>query len=96
MGMKYENESFDICLDKGVMDAIMCERGDVWKVAPEVAEAVDKMCSEISRILKPGGSYIYITFGQPHFRKPLLELPKYNWNVTVETIGACFDTYFCR
>jgi ubiquinone/menaquinone biosynthesis C-methylase UbiE len=89
MDLKYEDKSFDIVLDKGTMDAIMCEKGDVWNVSEELAAKVDNMLSEVARVLKPGGKYIYITFGQPHFRKPLMLKDKYGWTFAQETIGAC-------
>ena len=88
MDLKYEDASMDIVLDKGTMDAIMCEKGDVWNISDELAVKLDKMLSEVSRVLKPGGKYIYITFGQPHFRKPHMLKDKYNWTFQQETIGT--------
>lgn len=40
------------------------------------------------RILKPGGKYIQITFGQPHFRKRVLVKPEYNWELQTRTVGT--------
>jgi ubiquinone/menaquinone biosynthesis C-methylase UbiE len=93
LDLKYEDETFDIVLDKGTMDAIMCEKGDVWNVSEDLAAKIDAMLTGVSRILKPGGKYIYITFGQPHFRKPLMLKDKYGWTFQQETIGDCFH-YF--
>eukprot|EP01100_Stratorugosa_tubuloviscum_P000593 TRINITY_DN1129_c0_g2_i1.p1 TRINITY_DN1129_c0_g2~~TRINITY_DN1129_c0_g2_i1.p1 ORF type:complete len:139 (-),score=37.08 TRINITY_DN1129_c0_g2_i1:53-469(-) len=90
---EFNDSSFDIVIDKGTMDAVMCEQGDVWEVEPEIAERVHKMCSEIHRVLKPGGIFYYITFGQPHFRRPLLKKDCYNWSFEYETIGDCFHYY---
>ena len=87
LDLKYEDASFDIVLDKGTMDAIMCEKGDVWNVSEELASKIDIMLTGVSRILKPGGKYIYITFGQPHFRKPLMLKEKYGWTFQQETLG---------
>lgn len=88
MDLKYDTGSFDIVLDKGTMDAIMCEKGDVWSISDELAVKLDTMLSEVSRVLKPGGKYIYITFGQPHFRKPHILKDKYNWTFQQETVGT--------
>jgi len=41
------------------------------------------------RVLKPNGLYIQITFGQPHFRKPVLHKPEYGWSLEVRTLGRC-------
>ena len=92
MDLKYEDASFDIVLDKGTMDAIMCEKGDVWNVSEELAAKIDTMLTEVSRVLKPGGKYICIAFGQPHFRKPLMLKDKYNWTFQQETIGTLKPT----
>eukprot|EP01112_Ceratiomyxa_fruticulosa_P010058 TRINITY_DN2644_c0_g1_i2.p1 TRINITY_DN2644_c0_g1~~TRINITY_DN2644_c0_g1_i2.p1 ORF type:complete len:206 (+),score=38.36 TRINITY_DN2644_c0_g1_i2:634-1251(+) len=93
LNMSYEAESFDIVLDKGTMDALSCEQINQWEIPDLVAEDCDKMCTEISRVLKPNGKYIQITFGQPHFRKKLLEKPKYGWDLKTITIGDFFH-YF--
>lgn len=42
---------------------------------------------ENRRVLVPKGKYIYVTFGQPHFRKPLILKDKYDWELRLETIG---------
>jgi len=89
----FTDEQFNIIIDKGTIDAIMCEQGDVWVVEEKLASQIDLVCKEISRILKPGGTFIYISFGQPHFRKPLLDHPEYNWTYKVITIGDFFH-YF--
>jgi ubiquinone/menaquinone biosynthesis C-methylase UbiE len=43
--------------------------------------------TRVRRILKPGGKYIQITFGQPHFRKRVLVKPEYNWELQTRTVG---------
>ncbi|ELR14819.1 endothelin converting enzyme 2, putative, partial [Acanthamoeba castellanii str. Neff] len=85
--------SFDVAIDKGTMDAIMCEKGDSWELDPKIAERCHLMCAEVARILKPGGKYIQITFGQPHFRKRVLVKPEYNWELQTRTVGEFFH-YF--
>lgn len=58
----------------GTMDALMAleKNGDVWNPAPEVVQACKDEVDEALRVLRPGGRFIYITFGQPHFRLPHL------------------------
>jgi len=89
----FPDASFDVAIDKGTMDAIMCEKGDVWELDPNIAERCHSMCAEVTRILKPGGKYIQITFGQPHFRKRVLENQQYNWTLQTRTVGEFFHYY---
>ncbi|KAJ1974792.1 hypothetical protein H4R35_003443 [Dimargaris xerosporica] len=84
--------SFDVVIDKGTMDALMCERGDVWDPSPEIKQAVKEEVDEAVRVLKPTGKFIYVTFGQPHFRKPHLQRPG-QWTLHVKTIGDAFHYY---
>lgn len=54
----------------GTMDAMMAVKGDVWNPAPQVVEDCTKEIDEAIRVLKPStGVFLYLTFGQPHFRK---------------------------
>ncbi len=42
-------------------------------------------------MLKPGGRWLYITYRQPHFVKPMLER-KHLWDVAVEILGDSQNT----
>lgn len=86
-----EDQSVDIAIDKGTMDALMCEKGDVWNPSEELKRNVKGEVDEVFRILKPGGKFIYVTFGQPHFRK--IHLERQGWTLKYETIGDLFH-YF--
>ena len=44
-------------------------------------------------MLEKNGVFISITFAQPHFRKPLYALDKYNWSIDLFTVGDTFH-YF--
>ncbi|KAI8381569.1 S-adenosyl-L-methionine-dependent methyltransferase [Radiomyces spectabilis] len=90
--LEFENESFDIIIDKGTMDALMCDRGDVWDPSEELVAEVKKEVDEVERVLKVGGSFIYITFGQPHFRKR--HLVRDCWQVKTQTLGDAFHYFF--
>lgn len=47
----------------------------------------------MSRVLrKPGGAFIYITFGQPHFRRRFLT--RDGWDLEVREFGDMFH-YYC-
>jgi len=73
-----ESGSFASVLDKGTLDALLCGEGS--------AENADRMCSEISRLLKPGGVFMLITYGSPKTRLPYLEPRKYQWEVSKLTV----------
>jgi ubiquinone/menaquinone biosynthesis C-methylase UbiE len=65
------NNSFDIALDKSTIDALLC--------APRAQVLVGKMLKEVQRILKPGGYYIAISYGEPDNRSYLFDFPFIHW-----------------
>ncbi|MBW0491624.1 hypothetical protein O181_031339, partial [Austropuccinia psidii MF-1] len=60
--LPFEDNSFDVAIDKGTMDALMCAKGDVWDPPSEVVENCKLEVDEVARILVPGGIFLYITF----------------------------------
>ena len=80
---------------------------NVGKYADEVREALFSYVFsslltsrlQVARILKPGGVWLFITWRQPHFIKPLLKRDDV-WTLNVETIpqgpdgGGVFE-YLC-
>ncbi|XP_067218727.1 EEF1A lysine methyltransferase 4 isoform X1 [Chanodichthys erythropterus] len=48
---------------------------------------------KVSRVLKPGGRFISVTFAQPHFRKRLYARAKYDWSIKHYHYGSSFH-YF--
>lgn len=96
----YPDQSFDCLIDKATLDALLTEKADKWEPEPEAFEISEKYFKEIERVLKSGGYFLQITFGQPHFRRKLFERDVYNWDVSVETIqpdgGFHFFVYVCK
>ncbi|OHT12982.1 hypothetical protein TRFO_16931 [Tritrichomonas foetus] len=96
----YSDQQFDVALDKGTLDALIIEKADKWEIDEEVYETSAKYFREVSRVLKPGGIFIQISFGQPHFRKRLFERDEFNWTVNVEVLDPTrsfhFYVYECR
>ncbi|CAO3645521.1 unnamed protein product [Mucor fragilis] len=90
--LKFDNESFDAVIDKGTMDALMCDRGDVWDPSEELINDVKGEVDEVERVLKVGGTFLYITFGQPHFRKRHLQ--RDCWDINTKTMGDAFHYFF--
>lgn len=69
---------FDCILDKGTLDSVLCGDNSTANAA--------RACAEASRVLKPGGNFIVISYGQPESRLTYLEKDEYRWRVTVHTI----------
>jgi SAM-dependent methyltransferase len=70
--LSYDNGAFDVVFDKAAMDAVLADGGDTWSPPEELLEKTDRIMSEAARVLKPGGLYMQLSFGQPHFRKKYL------------------------
>ncbi|ORX49492.1 S-adenosyl-L-methionine-dependent methyltransferase [Hesseltinella vesiculosa] len=90
--LKFDTESFDVVIDKGTMDALLTGVKDQWNPGEEVVSEVKKEVDEVARVLKMGGLFLYITFGQPHFRKPLLN--RDCWEIKTTTMGDAFHYFF--
>lgn len=70
--LQFADQEFDIVIDKASMDALLVDEGDVWDPEEDTITIVDKMCEGISRVLKPSGLFLQITFAQTHFRTKYL------------------------
>ncbi|THU86245.1 S-adenosyl-L-methionine-dependent methyltransferase [Dendrothele bispora CBS 962.96] len=90
--LKFEEETFDVAIDKGTMDAMMTAKGDIWDPPQQVVEDCTKEVNEVIRVLrKKSGLFIYLTFGQPHFRKRFLDIP--GTALEVKELGEAFHYY---
>lgn len=83
------DKSFDLIIDKGTIDALMCDNGDIWNPSDQVVSDVERTVSEVKRLLDKDGVFFYLTFGQPHFRKRFLEDSKI-WDLQVIPLGIYF------
>lgn len=75
--------SVDIAIDKGTLDAFI--HGSLWDPPEDVRMNIGKYVDEVARVLKPGGLWLYITYRQPHFIKPLLTREN-QWRVSAEIL----------
>ncbi|TVY84544.1 Endothelin-converting enzyme [Lachnellula suecica] len=94
-GLKLDAASVNVAIDQGTLDAFL--HGSLWDPPDDVRENVGKYVDEVARVLKPGGKWLYITYRQPHFMKPLLTREN-EWKLEVEALedldgGGEFD-YF--
>lgn len=62
--LQYDDESFDLIIDKSTMDALLCGDQSFLNVAI--------MTKEVQRVLKTGGIYMIISYGPPENRIPHL------------------------
>jgi RAT1-interacting protein len=72
--LPFENESFDVVMDKGTLDALVCS---------DAARSNGKsMLSEACRVLKSGGIFVEISCGSLNDRKCYFELCGNSWRRT--------------
>lgn len=81
--LSYPDQQFDAVVDKGTMDSILCGENSTRNAS--------RYCSEVARVLKPGGCFFIVSYGVPENR----------------CVGACrcgvivlmsgdFDQWSCR
>lgn len=83
-----EDGFYDVVIDKCAMDAIWSDGGSLWDPKEETVRDITLSVQEFYRVLRPGGTFLFVSFGQPHFRKPLLSIP--GWEIKTVEIGMYF------
>ncbi|CAG2110094.1 unnamed protein product [Medioppia subpectinata] len=71
LDMKFEDNSFDVVLEKATIDALLTKETNPWHVSQESRDLLTQIMSEMSRVLKLEGQFISISFYGSHFRYPL-------------------------
>ncbi|KAF2542925.1 hypothetical protein F2Q68_00028888 [Brassica cretica] len=94
LDLPFDTECFDVVIEKGTMDVLFVDAGDPWNPRQETVSKVMATLDGVHRVLKPDGIFISITFGQPHFRRPLFMDPKFNWSMEYNTFGDGFHYFF--
>uniref|UniRef100_A0A2P2L382 Methyltransferase-like protein 13 n=1 Tax=Rhizophora mucronata TaxID=61149 RepID=A0A2P2L382_RHIMU len=75
---QFADDSFDVVLDKGGLDALM---------EPEHGSKLGNLyLSEVKRVLKPGGKYICLTLAESHILGLLFPKLRFGWKMSVHTI----------
>jgi len=77
--LKFKNEEFDVVIDKGTLDAILC--------GTDSAKMGNAMLAECSRVTKTGGYFFLFTYGQPQSRLTYVDKPRFNWRVAYQVLG---------
>ncbi|TRY67896.1 hypothetical protein TCAL_12085 [Tigriopus californicus] len=80
------DQSFSIVIEKATIDGFLAHEPSPWRVGVEAKELLDASLREISRILKPHGRFLSVTFRQPHFRLPLMARMDLKWNVSFHEV----------
>jgi ubiquinone/menaquinone biosynthesis C-methylase UbiE len=76
--LKYDDGFFDVAVDKSTIDALLCGDRSFLNVAI--------MTKEIQRVLKAGGIYMIISYGQPENRVFHLEREHLSLDISIYTI----------
>jgi SAM-dependent methyltransferase len=90
----FQSGAFDFAFDKGTLDSLIVDGADKWEPEDEVYETAAQYLREIARVLAPGGVFVQISFGQPHFRRRLFERDEFHWKVDVHTLAPAHSFHF--
>eukprot|EP01112_Ceratiomyxa_fruticulosa_P024156 TRINITY_DN966_c0_g1_i2.p1 TRINITY_DN966_c0_g1~~TRINITY_DN966_c0_g1_i2.p1 ORF type:complete len:216 (+),score=34.40 TRINITY_DN966_c0_g1_i2:347-994(+) len=75
---EFPGGSFDAVVDKGTLDALLCGEGS--------SANSERMCLEVSRVLKSGGRFVCVTYGEPSTRLHFLDKSRFSWSLEVYTL----------
>ena len=63
LNMTYEDNAFDVVIDKATMDVVMTDNKDPWNPTPAVKERAKTVLKNVYRVLKKeAGLFIQISF----------------------------------
>ncbi|EFJ26341.1 hypothetical protein SELMODRAFT_97591 [Selaginella moellendorffii] len=86
----FGDNSFDAVIDKGLMDSMLCGSNGFIDVSFMLEET-----RRLLRVLKPGGVFILITYGEPLLRMHHLKHPALDWKVVLHlTRKIVFSSFF--
>ncbi|KAM7261401.1 hypothetical protein ACFE04_008768 [Oxalis oulophora] len=76
--MQFEDETFDVVVDKGGLDALM---------EPELGPALgNQYLLEVKRVLKSGGKFVCLTLAESHVVALLFSKFRFGWKMSVHDI----------
>ena len=77
--MDLQDGSYDVVIDKATFDSIVCAEGST--------DNIDKVLSEIHRVLKQDGVYLMVSYASSEHRLTYLQKEYFNWDVKVEKVN---------
>jgi EEF1A lysine methyltransferase 4 len=90
--LKFESNTYDLAIDKSTIDALLCGDNSYTNVAI--------MTKEVQRVLKPGGTYVVITYGAPDNRLDHFQWKHLHWEVSHQTLNEGTNNlhyiYYCK
>jgi ubiquinone/menaquinone biosynthesis C-methylase UbiE len=85
----YDDDSFDVVIDKGVMDA-MLDGCSLWDPPEQVKENCAREIQSAARVLKSGGKFLMISFRPSHFLRPRVQSELWAHEPVIEQIGSFY------
>ena len=79
--LEFEAGRFDLVIEKAVIDIFLVGIKDQWHLSAAKSEQLARVCGEVSRVLKPRGRFLSVTFSPPHFRKMVLARSEFGWSI---------------
>jgi SAM-dependent methyltransferase len=86
--LDYSDATFDVIVDKGTLDAILC--------GADSGKNSASMLSECHRVLKRGGTFISVSYGLPDTRLPHFSHARYAWHCIDSVVAKTRYMYVCR
>lgn len=84
----YADASFDLVLDKGTLDAVICDQNS--------GEILYNVFAECSRVLKPGGVLLVVTHGAPADRTCYFDYAEFGFTVTWQKVAYSMSALVIR
>lgn len=81
--LKFNSNFFDLIVDKSTLDTVMCGESANLNCA--------MMLKEVQRVLKVGGIYLIISYGDPDSRMPHLSQEHLAFDISVHTLKKNFS-----
>ena len=78
LNMKYNADSFDIIIEKGLLDSLLCKK--------ECDQDINKMMKEIYRVLSNKGIYISVSHGDPKRREIYFDRNQWEFSYEIPSI----------
>ena len=69
----FRSDTFDVIIDKATLDALFSDGSSPWDPSEEARKSVSMCIESMYSALKPGGIFISLSLGQPHFRRAFYE-----------------------